>query len=574
MFKKLFSIKYQDVLILEMLEGAKSGAVASNIIGAAIVVSALYEHISTTILSIWFTLHILALFTRTIISSKLISAINNKYVSKLKYFHIYIFIISFTAILYGTISWISVLYNVPEINIFIIGTVIIALTAGSIATLGTIHLAFVNFMVLSIVPFILAMLYHGSFIFNTVAFIYTVFLIIHLQSGYRVFLSHRNALELEEKFKTIFNKSADGIAIIKNGRFTECNEAVIKMFGYENNMEKFLATPLSQLMPSKQEDSTSSIKKMLLMLKKANKDIITFEWQHIKKDGEVFWVEITLSPIRVNETQVIHGIWRNIDDRKQAEKEIYELNSTLESRVKEEVHKNREKDQHLLQQSRLAQMGEMISMIAHQWRQPLAAISSTSVALELKAYLDKTDKEMIIEHTQKISQYSQHLSSTIDDFRDFFKPTKDKKSTSYNKIIDSVLNIVQVTIENKNIEIIKDLNSHNEFNSYVNEIKQVVLNLFKNAEDVLLENKPSNPYIKISTFEENSKFILEISDNAGGVPKDIIKKIFDPYFSTKRDKNGTGLGLYMSQTIIKEHCKGKLSVRNSEDGAIFRIELG
>ncbi|MEA3492749.1 MAG: HAMP domain-containing sensor histidine kinase [Campylobacterota bacterium] len=249
--------------------------------------------------------------------------------------------------------------------------------------------------------------------------------------------------------------------------------------------------------------------------------------------------------------------------------DIERLNSNLANKIEEEVEKNRKKDQILFQQSRLAQMGEMIGMIAHQWRQPLAAIGSTNASLELKATLDKLDNEIVIKHAKSISQYTQHLSSTIDDFRSFFKPDKIKKETSLEDVVSVSLNIIETSIANKNISIIKELNSKERFKTYPNELKQVVLNLLKNAEEILIERSIENPTIKIIA-NHNS---LIISDNGGGVPEDIIDKIFDPYFSTKLSKNGTGLGLYMSKTIVDEHCGAKLSVANDKDGASFSILL-
>ena len=231
------------------------------------------------------------------------------------------------------------------------------------------------------------------------------------------------------------------------------------------------------------------------------------------------------------------------------------------------------KNAQLLQQSRLAQMGEMISMIAHQWRQPLSAINAVSGNLTLKAKLDKLDNDTVIELGEKISDYSQHLSSTIDDFRDFFKPNKEKREAAFNDLIKNVLNIVEDSIINQNIELITELNSKNTFNTYPNEIKQVILNLIKNAEDILLEKKIENPCIKIKTYDDENNSYLSVEDNGGGIPKDIIDKIFDPYFSTKTKKNGTGLGLYMSKTIIEEHCNGKLIASNSDTGAKFTIIL-
>ena len=254
-------------------------------------------------------------------------------------------------------------------------------------------------------------------------------------------------------------------------------------------------------------------------------------------------------------------------------KQILEGNRKLQQRVMEEVKKSREKDKQMLQQSRLAQMGEMLSMIAHQWRQPLSAISATSSTIELKCKLNKIDKEQIVKLAGKISSYSQHLSSTIDDFRDFFKANKTKNKTSCVEIINNVLNIVQISLDNKNITLKKDFQCQSKFVTYSNELKQVILNLIKNAEDVLIEKKIKDPYISLKSYRENGYITIEVGDNAGGIPEDIIDKIFDPYFSTKLKKDGTGLGLYMSKIIIEEHCNGKLSVYNSEDGAVFKIAL-
>ena len=136
-----------------------------------------------------------------------------------------------------------------------------------------------------------------------------------------------------------------------------------------------------------------------------------------------------------------------------------------------------------------------------------------------------------------------------------------------------MLNIIQTTLTNKNIELIEELECHDSFISYPNELKQVVINLLKNAEDVLLEKAIDNPKIVIKSYIHIGKYILEVSDNAGGIDEGIMDKIFDPYFSTKIRKDGTGLGLYMSKIIVEDHCKGKLTCHNSDEGAIFTIEL-
>ncbi|WP_294963883.1 HAMP domain-containing sensor histidine kinase [Sulfurimonas sp.] len=240
----------------------------------------------------------------------------------------------------------------------------------------------------------------------------------------------------------------------------------------------------------------------------------------------------------------------------------------------EKAHKDAEKkDKLIFQQSRFAQMGEIISMIAHQWRQPLNIISITTASIQFDILLDKIEKDKIIDSMNSIANKTQHLSDTIDDFRNFFKPTKEMTVTTFSDEINSALNIIGKSITIKNVKIIKDLKCISEFSVYANELKHVIINIIKNSEDVLIEKKIKDPYIKISSYKQDNNGVLQISDNGGGILKDNIEKIFDPYFSTKSKKSGTGLGLYMSKIIIEEHCSGRLEVSQNSDGAVFKIFL-
>jgi signal transduction histidine kinase len=245
------------------------------------------------------------------------------------------------------------------------------------------------------------------------------------------------------------------------------------------------------------------------------------------------------------------------------------LNETLEKRVHEEVEKNKEQQILMLHQSRLAQMGETLSMIAHQWRQPLAAISANANSILLKAQRGKLDKETAHDLATKIIQYTRHLSATIDDFRDFFRPGRERKDTTFEEIVDATLQLVQEPLANKGITLIKQIECDKTFYTYPNEIKQVLLNLIKNAEDALLERKIPYPLITIETHACG----LYVHDNAGGIDPEYLEKIFDPYFSTKSKKDGTGLGLYMSKIIIEDHCGGTLNIRNEREGAVAEIVL-
>ncbi len=253
--------------------------------------------------------------------------------------------------------------------------------------------------------------------------------------------------------------------------------------------------------------------------------------------------------------------------------QLKEINASLEEKVREEVEYNRQKDQQMLAQSRLAQMGEMISMIAHQWRQPLSAIIATTGSMSVKMQLDEYDEGFMEEGLKKINMYSQYLSTTISDFRNFFKQEKEKDITSFNDVVLGTLQIIGNSLENQGIIVETYLDAKVEFHSYPNEIKQVLLNLLKNAQDMFFEQKVKEPRIIIKTENSDDKLSLRICDNGGGIADENIEYIFDPYFTTKEKLDGTGLGLYMSKLIIEDHCNGTLSVSNEDEGACFTISL-
>ena len=237
----------------------------------------------------------------------------------------------------------------------------------------------------------------------------------------------------------------------------------------------------------------------------------------------------------------------------------------------------------MLQQSKLAQMGEMISMIAHQWRQPLGAISSAIISVKMNMLnsefnLDNKGQRdeflsLINDKHQNISEYVKILTSTIEDFRTFFKPNKVKEKVSLLLPINRALDVVKLSMNSKNIEIVTNFNVDSEIDIYQNEMMQVILNILKNSEDNFEEQNIKNKKIYIVTKQVNDKFIISISDNGGGIQENILCDIFNPYFSTKLEKNGTGLGLYMSKIMIEEHNNGILTVTNNNQGVCFEIIL-
>ncbi len=258
-------------------------------------------------------------------------------------------------------------------------------------------------------------------------------------------------------------------------------------------------------------------------------------------------------------------------DRELSEKtfKLQFMNDNLEKLVYEEVEKNRRKDKLMFAQSRHAQMGEMISMIAHQWRQPLNSIGAAIAVIDVRVKRGMLDIETSKSITTKIQHYIEYLSSTIDDFRDFFKPQKTKRVTDFEMIFNKVLSLIKSSINDKKIKLNISTKDVEQFLSYENELVQVVLNLLKNAEDVFDDKDIKDPEISV----EINKSSISISDNGGGIDEKIKDKIFNPYFSTKNQKDGTGLGLYMSKVIVEEHCYGKLEFENIDGGTKFIISL-
>jgi len=246
----------------------------------------------------------------------------------------------------------------------------------------------------------------------------------------------------------------------------------------------------------------------------------------------------------------------------------------LESLIEKEVKKNQEHTLMMLQQSRLAQMGQVLNMIAHQWRQPLNNLLLINELFVYKFQKEGTLSSKDIERFQEESTLQiKQMSGTIDDFRDFFEPRKATERFLVNDIVEHLMLIVKPIFSSANIAIYYDEEQEFYTEGYPNELAQALLNILYNAKDAFVENNIQKREIHLSLKERNNHIILSIADNAGGIPKEIMDEIFNPYFSTKKSMNGTGLGLYMSKMIIQTHMGGFLRVENNGKGATFTIEL-
>ncbi|GAB7025147.1 sensor histidine kinase [Geotalea toluenoxydans] len=254
-------------------------------------------------------------------------------------------------------------------------------------------------------------------------------------------------------------------------------------------------------------------------------------------------------------------------------RELEELNRSLEVRIVKAVDEVRRKDEMLILQDRLAVMGEMINNIAHQWRQPLNSLGLLTQQLPIFYDSGKLSREFLVENTVKGMELIQHMSRTIDDFRNFFRSDKEKVTFSINQLTARTLSLVEKSFKDQKIGIALILEGDPILTGYPNEYAQVLLNIFMNARDALLDRNVDDALISIHAFAEGGKTVVTITDNAGGVAEEIKGKLFDPYFTTKGPDKGTGIGLFMSKTIIEKNMGGRLTVRNTGNGAEFRIEV-
>lgn len=255
------------------------------------------------------------------------------------------------------------------------------------------------------------------------------------------------------------------------------------------------------------------------------------------------------------------GTIQDVSDKKRAEQKI------------------KKQEEQLVMQSRLAQMGEMLSMIAHQWRQPLGAIGSTVMTLQTKLQSgeltyhythDEGDEKYLHDRLDRIDNYVRHLATTIEDFRSFFKPNRDKTDFNLSEAMEKAIYLLSGNLESNRIVLRRNYQVDGRIESYKNEMIQVFVSLLNNAIEALSERQIAMPEIVIELEQVENLYILSIGDNAGGIDEAVIDRVFDPYFSTKAN-TGTGLGLYMAKIIIETHCMGNMLVQNTDDGATFSM---
>jgi len=311
----------------------------------------------------------------------------------------------------------------------------------------------------------------------------------------------------------------------------------------------------------------------ILKLSKAAEDVASGKLEvrvDIKRDDEIGELAKNFNEM-VNKLEHSHEELESLVF--QRTRELEHLNKDLDNKIKEAIMENSKKEQMLIQQSRLAAMGEMIGNIAHQWRQPLNALGLVIQNIYYAYESDTLDKEHLERSMQKSKKLTELMSKTIDDFRNFFRPDKTTEVFSIAERIENALDLISASYKSHNIEVESSLDASLKASGYPNEFSQVLLNIFTNAKDILITNHIQNPKVWVRSFLNKNKIVVEIEDNGGGIDPQIMDKIFEPYFTTKDKNVGTGIGLYMSKMIIENNMGGTIYAYNGKYGAIFRIEM-
>jgi signal transduction histidine kinase len=303
---------------------------------------------------------------------------------------------------------------------------------------------------------------------------------------------------------------------------------------------------------------------------------------HISRDGTERPIAYNCAPIRNGKGKItgVVLIFRDRTERKQAEEalatkqlQLEEFNLTLEKRIQEAVAELRQKDQIMINQSRLAAMGEMIGNIAHQWRQPLNALGLLIYNIKDAFQFNTLNAEYLDQAVADGNRMVQNMSTTISDFSNFFRPDKEFVAFSATKQIRAAILLVESSYKNSGIAIHLDAPNDLELMGFPNEYSQVLLNLLSNAKEAVLGRNQLHQQlsrrVEIRLTERDGYGCVTVADNGGGISALILDMIFDPYFSTK--DRGSGIGLYMSKMIIERNMYGSIKARNIEEGAEFTV---
>lgn len=375
--------------------------------------------------------------------------------------------------------------------------------------------------------------------------------------------------KIEKKMGRVSAQSREIISLLKQENIVGASTALDEIFLEINSINIYISSLI-----------TSHLKKAIAEKSRNDRVFKTSIYMLFLLIGLVFCLSIIISLVIINNFKELHkSLEIKVNDKT---KELRVLNSSLEHRIKTEVENSRKKDQIMFAQARLASLGEMLQNIAHQWRQPLGALTMIIQSFQSKFFSGKLNEEFIESRVEDAQALAKNMSETLEDFRTFFDPNKSHKNFSTKDVINKSIDLIKYQLEKEKISVYFNMKKDIRIYGFENELIHVILNLINNSIDALCEKKIENKEIKIIARESQKNVIINIIDNAGGIKSDIITKIFDPYFTTKHKSVGTGIGLYMSKQMVEKHMNGKISCKNIQykmkktklsDCAMFTIKI-
>ncbi|MFW3371276.1 ATP-binding protein [Aliarcobacter butzleri] len=382
----------------------------------------------------------------------------------------------------------------------------------------------------------------------------------------------------EAKFRTLFDIAPVFLnSFDKNGKIILWNKECEKTFGWTFDEIKNKKNSLSLFYddPKVCEDVMKSFENISNSFeewhpKTKNGETLVVKWANIKlPNGETINIGLDITQQRKYEI----SIREKALELKVAKLQLENLNSSLEKRIEDEIKKNTKQQHMIMQQNKLAQMGEMIENIAHQWRQPLAQINSSIILID--AMLEKHSfKDTLVENKlTEIESLTYYMSKTISDFKNFFNPNKKKTIFKVENAIQKASDVLKGLINSHHIQIETNIEKDLKINSYLGELQQVILIIINNSIDAFIHMNIHFPKILINAYTDNENLFIHIEDNALGINLDLLDKIFEPYFTTKHKAQGTGLGLYIAKMVVENSLLGFLSVENKQNGACFTIKI-
>jgi len=419
---------------------------------------------------------------------------------------------------------------------------------------------------------------------------YVLLLIILVGNIFYIYYHFRLSKQKDEEMATMMETIGDGVyGVDLKGNCIFINHSALQMIQFSK--DEVLYQHQHHLFHHHKPDGTHYESEDCPIFKTLEDKKTRILKEHfIKKDGSFFPVTLTVASIENKGAIVVfkditeellyeETLQNKIDEKTQ---ELQKLNSSLEETIKIEIEKNKQQFILLEQQSRLAALGEMIGNISHQWRQPLSVITTSISGLQVTQEMGiQITPQMISNTSDTVLNQANYLSKIIDDFRDFIKNDNAHDIFNLSKAIKDAINLLDATLKSNEITLVLNLDESILYDGQASQLSQVIMNIVNNAKDAFKEKNQKHKQIEIKTTKEKELIKIEIIDNAGGIDNEIKSKIFDPYFTTKHQSQGTGLGLYICTNIIQKYFNGKIHIldvnkiigKDSYQGTNFVIEF-